>query len=99
MSADWSGSLLAEPSSATELPSATVYGPPALAVGGELTEMTANRLRDIFRSGQTPRAEYQARKCNACSLLEQCRPKAGGRSARAWRDRTLEALLERTEAS
>ncbi len=65
----------------------------------ELTEMTANRLRDIFRSGQTPRAEYQARKCNACSLLEQCRPKAGGRSARAWRDRTLEALLERTEAS
>jgi CRISPR-associated exonuclease Cas4 len=54
-----------------------------------LTEETAARLRELFASARTPPAEYRPGKCRACSLLEQCRPKAGARSARAWRDRSV----------
>jgi CRISPR-associated exonuclease Cas4 len=60
----------------------------------ELTEATAAQLRDLFASRRTPPAEYRADRCRACSLLELCRPKAGGRSVRAWRERTLSVLLD-----
>ena len=62
-----------------------------------LTEATAARLRDLFATRLTPPAEYQARKCGACSLIEQCRPKAGARSARAWRERMVSTLLDRED--
>ncbi|MBI2719081.1 MAG: CRISPR-associated protein Cas4 [Rhizobiales bacterium] len=62
-----------------------------------LTETTAAQLRDLFASRLTPPAEYQPRKCGACSLIEQCRPKAGGRSVRAWRERMVSALLDRQD--
>jgi CRISPR-associated exonuclease Cas4 len=58
-----------------------------------LTEATAARVREMFAIGLTPPAEYRADRCRACSLINQCRPKALGRSVRAWRDRTLAAIL------
>src|SRR3546814_4005441 len=60
----------------------------------DLTEATAARLREVFATGRTPPAEYRADRCRACSLMELCRPKAVSRPARAWRDRTLAALLD-----
>lgn len=63
-----------------------------------LTEATAARLREIFAAGRTPRAEYRADRCRACSLLDLCRPKAIGRPARAWCDRAVSALLDEGRA-
>jgi CRISPR-associated exonuclease Cas4 len=59
----------------------------------ELTEATAVQLGDLFASHRTPPAEYRADRCRPCSLIELCRPKAGARSVRAWRERTLSVLL------
>ncbi len=58
-----------------------------------LTEDTIAHLREVFVSQSTPPAVYRAERCRACSLAELCRPKAGARSARAWRDRSLRAVL------
>jgi CRISPR-associated exonuclease Cas4 len=60
-----------------------------------LTEATAARLREIFATRKTPLAEYRVDRCRACSLVDLCRPKVSGRPARAWRDRSLAALLAR----
>lgn len=60
----------------------------------KLTEETALALRDVIRSGATPIAQYEKRKCDACSLLELCRPKIAGRSAAGWRNRQIRALLD-----
>jgi CRISPR-associated exonuclease Cas4 len=59
----------------------------------QLTEAAAASLRDLFASGKTPRAEYSAQKCCACSLIELCRPKASTRSANAWREREVKSAL------
>jgi CRISPR-associated exonuclease Cas4 len=40
-----------------------------------LTENTASRLHELMEKGLTPKAEY-AKKCESCSLLELCLPKA-----------------------
>lgn len=58
-----------------------------------LTEETIAALRALFDARQTPPAVYSARLCRSCSLIELCRPRESGRSARAWRDRRLAALL------
>jgi CRISPR-associated exonuclease Cas4 len=58
-----------------------------------LTETTAAALREVFALGRTPPAEYSAQKCRACSLLDLCRPQAGARSARAWRERQIVSTL------
>ncbi len=58
-----------------------------------VTEETAADLRGLFESGRTPPAQYAARKCRACSLLDLCRPQAGARSAAAWRERQVRAAL------
>lgn len=63
-----------------------------------LTETTARALREVIMSGVTPPARYEKRKCDACSLLELCRPKISGRSAKAWRDREITALLNKAGA-
>jgi CRISPR-associated exonuclease Cas4 len=63
-----------------------------------LTEATATRLREVFATRRTPPAEYRADRCRACSLIDLCRPKASTRPARAWRDRSLAALLEGDDA-
>lgn len=59
-----------------------------------LTEETAIALRDVIASGRTPPAKYERRKCDACSLIELCRPKISGRSVRSWRDRQIKGLLD-----
>jgi CRISPR-associated exonuclease Cas4 len=58
-----------------------------------LAEAAAASLRGLFASGKTPRAEYSAQKCRACSLLDLCRPKAGARSVKGWRDREVTSVL------
>lgn len=58
-----------------------------------LTLSTIEAVRDLFASGRTPPAIYDRAKCRACSLLDLCRPKAGARSAAAWRDRKVRSAL------
>lgn len=49
-----------------------------------LTLQTIIACRDIVQTNITPHAIYQARKCNGCSLIDQCHPKDFGKSASAW---------------
>ncbi len=42
----------------------------------ELTAVTAAALHAMLGSRQTPLAEYQPRRCDACSLIDLCQPKA-----------------------
>lgn len=49
-----------------------------------LVERTVGEIRDCLLAGVTPKAEYEARKCDACSLIELCQPKMLGRSASKW---------------
>lgn len=46
------------------------------------TEETARRLHALFAAGRTPPAVYDKAKCERCSLLDVCKPKAGGDVAR-----------------
>jgi len=39
------------------------------------TETTAEALHQLIQSGKTPPAEYEEKKCAACSLFETCMPK------------------------
>jgi len=57
----------------------------------QLTETLAHEVHDMWRSGVTPPPEYEERKCNACSLLERCAPRAMRfrKGARAWFEREL----------
>lgn len=52
----------------------------------ELTTATATAVHRLLAKGVTPRVAYEKRRCDACSLLEICRPRATGaaRSAAAW---------------
>jgi len=45
----------------------------------ELTLSTISATRALFESGRTPLAEYQSRRCDACSLIELCQPRLLGR--------------------
>ncbi len=65
------------------------YGQPRrrhdVAFGPELrtqTEDAARRLRELVRSGETPRASYE-KKCENCSLLDLCMPEIVGRGKSA----------------
>ena len=42
----------------------------------ETTEKAAARLHELFAGGETPPAEYVRAKCDRCSLLELCKPRA-----------------------
>jgi CRISPR-associated exonuclease Cas4 len=59
-----------------------------------LTEATVAELRAVRESARTPPALYRAGKCRACSLLDLCRPRLGGRSVAGWREERLAALLD-----
>jgi len=64
------------------------------------TEDLARKMHELFRAGQTPRAKYE-KKCERCSLLQVCRPRAIGvrRSASTYLQRSIaEALADRGEA-
>ncbi len=43
-------------------------------------------VREMIRSGRTPTASYQTKRCDACSLIELCQPKllGKGRNVEAW---------------
>jgi len=49
-----------------------------------LTAQTILACRTIVQTKTTPKARYQAKKCRACSLIDQCHPKGFGKSAAAW---------------
>ena len=51
-----------------------------------LTFSTIAAVHEMKRAGVTPSAEYEARKCDACSLIDLCQPKALRlkRGAAAW---------------
>ncbi len=58
-----------------------------------LTESVAAATRELVAAGRTPRMTYDARRCDACSLIEICRPRTTGnaRSAEAWLEAQLDA--------
>ena len=51
-----------------------------------LTMAASLAVRNCLASGTTPRAVYEPARCEPCSLIELCRPRAvsGARSARKW---------------
>lgn len=51
-----------------------------------LTQQVIIDARALVESGQTPSAKYEARRCDACSLIDDCQPKllAHGRDVNAW---------------
>lgn len=52
----------------------------------ELTKDVIRKTRDLVISGKTPTAEYLPSLCDACSLLDMCRPKLlrKGNSVKKW---------------
>lgn len=51
----------------------------------ELTLETIKAVRAMLAAGRTPTAQYQPRRCDACSLMELCQPKLLGRKGiNAW---------------
>ncbi len=58
-----------------------------------LTRDTIAAVRAIWASGETPRADYQPKRCDACSLIDLCEPRtlARGRGVQAWLARQIEA--------
>ncbi len=61
-----------------------------------LTRSTAGQLHALIASGRTPLAQYERKRCSACSLIELCEPKAMrlARGTRAWFDRELKSMQE-----
>jgi CRISPR-associated exonuclease Cas4 len=56
-----------------------------------LTRDTITGTRAMLASGQTPSARYEAKRCDACSLLDLCQPRLlGRRSVEGWLQRQLE---------
>ncbi len=50
------------------------------------TEAAAARLHELMDAGRTPPAVYEAAKCERCSLLDVCKPRAGSDVARYLRE-------------
>ena len=57
----------------------------------ELTLATIDQVGRMIASGVTPRAEYAPRRCDRCSLIDDCRPRllSGKPSVREWLMREL----------
>jgi CRISPR-associated exonuclease Cas4 len=58
-----------------------------------LTQEVATATRALIASGRTPRMGYDKKRCDACSLIELCRPQTTGaaRSASAWLEAQIDA--------
>ena len=56
-----------------------------------ITEAAAVRLREIVDTKITPKALYDPARCDECSLLTSCRPRAAEKRV----DRYLEAAFRR----
>lgn len=52
----------------------------------QLTHDTIVATRNMIRAGQTPSARYQAKRCDACSLIDLCQPKllSKGQAVNTW---------------
>ncbi len=61
----------------------------------DLVRKTAEEARGCFLSGVTPLAEYEARRCDACSLIDECQPAAlrFKKGAAAWFAANLKTQL------
>ena len=61
-----------------------------------LTRAVATDTRALLAGGQTPRMGYEKKRCDACSLLELCRPRVTGaaRSAEAWLEAQMDAAAD-----
>jgi CRISPR-associated exonuclease Cas4 len=51
-----------------------------------LTLQVIAEVRALIQGGKTPSAKYNAKRCDACSLIDDCQPKllAHGRNVNAW---------------
>ncbi|MFP4283797.1 MAG: CRISPR-associated protein Cas4, partial [Opitutales bacterium] len=60
-----------------------------------LTLAVAEQVRVMIEEGSTPSAEYEPRRCDRCSLLDLCQPRAlrFHRGAAAWFKRSMETVL------
>jgi len=57
----------------------------------ELTHRTIAQTRTMLSSGVTPTANYQARRCDACSLIDLCQPRLLGlRNVDIWLRRQIQ---------
>ncbi len=67
----------------------------------QLVEETIVALHAMIDSRETPMAAYQAKRCDACSLIELCQPKAlrFKRGAQAWFSSSLNSQLINPESS
>lgn len=61
-----------------------------------LTRHTAEAVRAMLDAGRVPGAEYAAKRCDACSLIDLCQPRTLGRAAGV--DTWLRAQLEGDDA-
>ena len=61
----------------------------------QLVMETAAALHAMIDSRETPHAEYEARRCDACSLIDLCQPKAlrFKRGAAAWFSANLKSQI------
>ena len=61
----------------------------------QLVTETAGALHAMIDSRTTPSAEYESRRCDACSLIDLCQPKAMRfkRGAQAWFDSNLKSEI------
>lgn len=55
----------------------------------QLTEATAQAVRELVKSGTTPEA-VPMKECNGCSLKDLCLPRMSSRSVTEWLDRELD---------
>ncbi len=61
----------------------------------ELTLRTITETRAMLSSGTTPSAHYEARRCDACSLIDLCQPRLLGRgSVEDWLRKQLDTEEE-----
>lgn len=60
----------------------------------EATEIAAGKLHELISSGETPKEQY-SKKCDSCSLFEQCMPKVTGKRKSV--KRYLDRIVEREE--
>jgi CRISPR-associated exonuclease Cas4 len=69
--------------------SAVVFDPALRA----LTQETAAAVHALLDGGRTPRMTYEKKRCDACSLIELCRPQTTGalRSAASWLENRIMA--------
>jgi CRISPR-associated exonuclease Cas4 len=56
-----------------------------------LTLQVITETRTLIESGKTPSAKYDAKRCDACSLIDDCQPKllAHGRDVNVWLQEAL----------